>query len=176
MNATRNDGTVEAQEFVLKDAEGQVKARLGIDREGFPSLQLYGLQGEAGGPLAEIGFYAPDTVAGETEGHPVLSMFDDDRALRVSLSHYGLELTGPEPRSGEPGPRVVLCGPEAADARILYLSDDDSFARIRHAWPEPCPRERIAGALDKIRNAQAREEAAQAVEVIAGSARAGELS
>lgn len=129
--------TVEAGAIVLKDAAGQVKARLGIDGNGFPSLQLYGLRGEAGGALAELGFYAPDDVAGETEGHPVLSMADGDKALRVSLSRFGLELVGPEPQPGEPGPRVTLRAPDAEDVGGLTIADDDGIEAPRHVWPEP---------------------------------------
>ena len=136
--------TVEAGAFVLRDATGQVKARLGIDDKGFPSLQLFGLRGEAGGALAELGFFAPDTVAGETEGHPVLSMADGDKALRVSLSHYGLELAGPEPQPGEPGPRVTLWGPGTGDGGGLRIADDDGITAPRHVWPDTAAHDEAA--------------------------------
>jgi len=65
---------VEAEQFVVKDASGNVRAQLGCDRSGNPLLQIIDADGRL---RIAIGVY---------EGTPGVRLFDREHQARVELS------------------------------------------------------------------------------------------
>jgi len=153
---------IEAQGFVLKDAEGRTKAELVLNEKGLPMLRLYGKLADEAKPLVEI-----QVIEGDFE-EGLLALHDEDGDLRLWLSQSclmmlgagGFELDGKVPQ-------VMLEGPREGGNAGLSIMDGPGLETLRAAWPQPAPYERIVKVLRRMRDPQAQAHVAALVEMMA---------
>ena len=129
---------VEAQAFVLKNAEGKVMATLDLTDEGFPSLKLYGKNGNEEAPLLDLGVtHGPSN---HTEWRAQLTIYDQDKGLSATLSQWAIKFFAAQSKPGVEGlPRTALTGPRCTDLPRLFLADGDANETIHHTWPDDTP-------------------------------------
>ena len=98
---------MEANEFILRDEGGRVRALLGIS-EGEPLLELYDSNG------------CPRAAIAEAKGGAVLTLHDESGTEHLGL-HVALDLTG----STRPVPSLTLRDANADVRASLYLLSDE---------------------------------------------------
>ncbi len=110
----RPSRTIEAQQFVLKDANGRVRAELGIDPKMGGQLSIYN---EVGSQLAAL--------------NGIWLRLDDPQHRNVTLGSIGVEARKSRPMRIMYG--VSISTPDGASTLspdFLRLSDSDGFATI----------------------------------------------
>jgi len=156
---------IEAQEFHVRDAAGNVRARLGLapdgpiltlwNADGRPQVQLYV---DAGGPHLVMSSVLTDANAPEWERYssaearldmgengPVLSLSDSKGKPRARLSvmkdEPRLELTGKRGgvtlHMGSSGPVAIMSNTAGYPRAVLHLSPDGPYLGVSNASGKP---------------------------------------
>ncbi len=121
MGETVEKRVVEAEEFVLKDAEGRTRARLGTAPDEGPVLMLHDAAGTLRA-LVAVGHDGPQIILADSGGKPLaaLSCFENGAVLQLQAAESNASVAIGAMKA-EPG--VILSDPSKKFTVVVSVSN-----------------------------------------------------